>query len=722
MDKIKKIKPINYYVITNSDNHKITKVFQNYPKLTKNESLSNIKIEPIDFLQNFGDPLNSTNKKWFINLSNSHIPKEVSNLLQFGDKFSIPAHYNKKLAIHEIIKDLENNIKNCHIENQSRIRNMITPQFHKFLHLKPPKNILNEKLLTLYKHTIDFKQKNRDIIFTRADKGNITVALDKNTYIKKMEMLLEDTNTYILIKKDPSISIEKKVNGMIKKWLDNEYITKKEMFQLRSSDSLLPKAYGLPKLHKANVPLRLIVSSVNTALYPVAKFLNRILSDSIPHSGYQVKNSFELCEALSNKNIPLSHTLFSLDVISLFTNIPLNLAMDAVGKRWELIQCFTKIKKEDFLISVEFVLSSTFFTFGNKIYKQIFGTPMGSPLSPIVADLVMRDLEEHILNSLDIRPILYYRYVDDIILSVPKDDIQLILNGFNGYHDRLRFTLETEANHCLNFLDITLIRKETKIITNWFHKSTFSGRYLSFFSNHPICHKVGTIYSLVDHAIKLSNPNFHKENLSFCIELLLDNGYPLNLIFNKINSRLKKLFVHRSAKLLMDPVSDSNSDKKIIVSPYVNPLTDFISSNIDSSKAIIGYRCLNKLSSIIKVHKDIDLPMSKNNVVYKILCNDCEATYVGQTKRQLKTRLKEHKSNIKLDQSKHSVISEHITKFGHSFDWENTKILDYESRYHKRLVSEMIHIKEQKAGLNLNSDTELLDEAYFDILDELTNH
>jgi len=61
-----------------------------------------------------------------------------------------------------------------------------------------------------------------------------------------------------------------------------------------SSDSLLPKAYGLPKLHKVNVPLRIIVSSINTTLYSLAKFLNKIISDNIPHTEYQAKNSFEL--------------------------------------------------------------------------------------------------------------------------------------------------------------------------------------------------------------------------------------------------------------------------------------------------------------------------------------------------------------------------------------------------------------------------------------------
>jgi len=209
-----------------------------------------------------------------------------------------------------------------------------------------------------------------------------------------------------------------------------------------------------------------------------------------------------------------------------------------------------------------------------------------------------------------------------------------------------------------------------------------------------MCHKVGTIYSLVDHAIKLSHPSFHEKNLKLCIELLLNNGYPLDLIFNKINLRLRKLFVHRAGT----------------------------SSNIDSSKAIIGFRCLNKLSRFIRVHKDVDQPLSKNNVVYKIFCKNCEAIYVGQIKRQLLTRLKEHKNNSRLDQSKHSVITEHSIKYNHSFDWDNTKIMDHEPRYFKRIVSEMIHIKEQKFSLNLNNDTELLDESYFNILHELTSH
>jgi len=83
------------------------------------------------------------------------------------------------------------------MENQTRIRNTIIPQFHKFLHIKLPKNNINEKITSLLNYTTNFHRKNPDIIFTRPDKENITVALNKNTYIKKMKDSLEDTLIHI---------------------------------------------------------------------------------------------------------------------------------------------------------------------------------------------------------------------------------------------------------------------------------------------------------------------------------------------------------------------------------------------------------------------------------------------------------------------------------------------------------------------------------------------
>jgi len=83
--------------------------------------------------------------------------------------------------------------------------------------------------------------------------------------------------------------------------------------------------------------------------------------------------------------------------------------------------------------------------------------------------------------------------------------------------------------------------------------------------------------------------------------------------------------------------------------------------------------------------------------------------------------VKEHCNNIKLDKSKHSVITEHRLNFDHDFDWENIKILDTESNYNKRLISEMLHIKEQKKGINSQKDTEFLDKSYYYVLNDLSN-
>jgi len=128
------------------------------------------------------------------------------------------------------------------------------------------------------------------------------------------------------------------------------------------------------------------------------------------------------------------------------------------------------------------------------------------------------------------------------------------------------------------------------------------------------------------------------------------------------------------------------------------------------------YSCYNKLSKFIKVHKDVLPPSSRTNVVYRIDCLDCEASYVGQTKRTLNTRVGEHRSHVRRNSTQNSVITDHRLNFRHEFDWDNAKILDEEMNYNKRLISEMIFIKKQKHGLNAQMDTTLLDPIYNDLL------
>jgi len=110
------------------------------------------------------------------------------------------------------------------------------------------------------------------------------------------------------------------------------YISKQKCYVLRASDSSLSKAYGLPKIHKKNTPFRIIVSPVNSILHSFANFLQKILQRSLFLLKSHVKNNFELYNTLLETKIPKKHALISLDVTSLFTNIPQELVIEGIAK------------------------------------------------------------------------------------------------------------------------------------------------------------------------------------------------------------------------------------------------------------------------------------------------------------------------------------------------------------------------------------------------------
>jgi len=130
----------------------------------------------------------------------------------------------------------------------------------------------------------------------------------------------------------------------------------------------------------------------------------------------------------------------------------------------------------------------------------------------------------------------------------------------------------------------------------------------------------------------------------------------------------------------------------------------------------MSFSIFNTLKRYIKRGKDRLDVLSHQDVVYKINCIDCEATYIGQTKRQLGTRILEHSKDIKKKSGSLSVISDHRLNNDHEMDWNGVEIVDTEPSYGKRLISEMIHIKKQPHGLNKQSDTELLSDVYLPII------
>jgi len=123
--------------------------------------------------------------------------------------------------------------------------------------------------------TKKFVKSHPEIMFTKADKGNATVAIGKIDYYKKMEKLLSEETTYDRMKKDPTKKMTSDLRALLVMWKKNDFIEGHTYRKLLSTDRVLPRAYGLPKIHKIGNPLRIIISSFNSPLYYLACYLLR---------------------------------------------------------------------------------------------------------------------------------------------------------------------------------------------------------------------------------------------------------------------------------------------------------------------------------------------------------------------------------------------------------------------------------------------------------------
>jgi len=137
-----------------------------------------------------------------------------------------------------------------------------------------------------------------------------------------------------------------------------KYINEITYRSLNCNDGLLPRAYGLLKVHKPDCPYRIIVSSLDSPLYNLATFLHKILIKNIPVTDSHLNNSFDLVQKLKDIQVDDDYILISLDVVSLFTNIPIDLTIGSVSKRRQLLDKQCNIPKNEFVGAVRFVLDS----------------------------------------------------------------------------------------------------------------------------------------------------------------------------------------------------------------------------------------------------------------------------------------------------------------------------------------------------------------------------
>ena len=137
-------------------------------------------------------------------------------------------------------------------------------------------------------------------------------------------------------------------------------------------------------------------------------------------------------------------------------------------------------------------LTSTYFQYNDKHYKQLHVTAMGSPVSVVVAEIVMQDIEEQALATYSETLPLWLRYVDDTITAVHKNKIEEFHEHLNKQNTSIQFTKEIEENGKIPFLDCLVTRENNTLRTTVYRKPTHTDRLLDQTSYNPTSHKATT--------------------------------------------------------------------------------------------------------------------------------------------------------------------------------------------------------------------------------------
>ena len=373
--------------------------------------------------------------------------------------------------------------------------------------------------------------------------------MDKPDYNTKAQELLNDKKTYKEINTDPTNKLKTKLISLLKKIKAEGGIQEQLYKKMYLTGAVAPKFYGLPKIHKRDIPLRPIVSSRGSINYEVAKELSRILRPLVGKSPHHIKNTGDFVQQVRGIKLLPTESITSYDVSALFTSVPIESAITIIRNKLELdpeLHQRTTMKVEHIISLLEFCLKTTYFQFQGRFYEQLHGTAMGSPISPIVANLCMEDFEIKAISSAVHPPSLWRRFVDDtfVVIESRKEEFLYHISNLDPH---IQFTTEdAKPDGSLPFLD-TLVHKQpdNSLSTSVYRKPTHTDLYLQWDSHHHLSAKYSVINTLRDRAKTVcSNHHLLKEEEDHLHRALSNCRYPtwaLNRArINTMNSKKKQ--------------------------------------------------------------------------------------------------------------------------------------------------------------------------------------
>ena len=421
-----------------------------------------------------------------VNLSTYTLSEPEIMLLSRGLNFSVPPHRLDKFDVMTsfecLFRQLSPGSQTC--SSLQRLKHRFRGLCYSYIY-----GYDHKKFSNLSKDEIDaYKSlaQNKSICICKPDKGNGIVVIDKCDYVNKLSNFLSDQSKFVELTDNPTLERERKLQVHLYYLKCRGALDLPTYNKLRPSGSKPGRIYGLSKVHKTDIPMRPIVSSIGTYSYELSKYLVDLLKP-LTTNDYTIKDSFSFVNELNSvTNVPF---MSSFDVTSLFTNIPLEETIQiCLNKLYSDNDKVNNLTRKQLSKLLNIACRENHFMFNGKMYDQIDGVAMGSPLGPVLANIFMSHFEQQALsNYTDTKPLMYRRYVDDTFLIFENEsNMDSFFSYISNLHPNIKFTRETEQNNNISFLDISITRQfDNTLATSVYHKPTFTGLYLRWDSFVP---------------------------------------------------------------------------------------------------------------------------------------------------------------------------------------------------------------------------------------------
>ena len=301
----------------------------------------------------------------------------------------------------------------------------------------------------------------------------------------------------------------------------------------------------------------------------------------------------------------------------------------------------------------------------------------------------MQHLEEHALATCRQMIPLWLRYVDDTFTAVYKDKIGDFHNHLNAQNANIQFTKEIEENGKLPFLDCLVNCDNNELCTTVYRKPTHTDRLLDKSSYNPTSRKATTIRTLTRRAQLVCDKPAS----------LRDENRYLEGVFHKNNHSTDFIKRNICCPTEADATNKNPTPLTTVTIPYIKFTSETISRILQPYNIFVAHKPSTTLRQLLTSMKDSDEPNNRKGAVYKIKCSDCQASYIGETGRNLNTRLIEHKQATR-NGNANNHIAVHHQLTNHNIDWDYTQCLTCSTNYFQQLTLGSWYTNVEQTPLN----------------------